>query len=172
MEIEFGGKYTQDQVRQAVRLLSRPRGWGWVRRLAGPMLFLFTLGLLGYAWISGEGVRPYSLVRAGTLLLLAGYYSASPYLSARRLEKQLWKVLDVQGAQRGIADGRGVAWQGLLYAGETGWEKFARIRADDTLLALITEEGTLHIFPRAFFHSAEDWERFRKLVQQRVKAIQ
>lgn len=172
MEIEFGGTYTQKQVRQAVTLLSKPTSWwGWIRRSVGPVVILFILGMLLYALITGEEIRAYSLVRAGTLILLGGYYTASPYLTANRLSKQLWERLERQGVQQGAANGRGVAWQGLFGSNETGWEKFARLREDETLLNLITEDGTLHIFPRAFFRSDEDWVRFRQMAHQRVKVI-
>lgn len=172
MQLEFGGRYTQEQVRQAVALLSRPANWwGWVRRLVGPVLLVYILGMLLYALVTGAEISAYSLVRAGTLLILTGYYSAAPYLSANRLVKQLWERLQDQGVQQGSADGRGVAWQGLFGASETGWEKFARLREDETLLELVTEDGTLHIFPRAFFGSDEDWTRFRQMAHQRIKLI-
>lgn len=172
MEIEFGGAYTRDQVRHAIQLLNKPNAWwGWVKRLIAPVFLVVVLGLLLYAVFSGEEITTYRIVRTGTVILLLGYYTALPYLSSNRLVKQLWGQLDLLGAQRGRADGRGVLWIGAEREAETPWEKFARLREGDGLLVLLTEAGNLHMFPREFFSTQEDWAHFLQLVHQRVKAI-
>jgi hypothetical protein len=171
MEIEFGGAYTEEQVRRAIGMIRKPTGWGLVRRYSMPVLLLAVLGFLAYAVIRGAEVTTYSLVRTGTLVVLLGYYTLSPYLVSRKVAGQFWERLQRQGVHRGRADGRGVVWNGLGGETEVGWEQFARLKEDENMLVLVTEDGVLHMFPQAFFASPEDWSRFRQMVRQRVKVI-
>lgn len=171
MEINFGGEFSEANVRQAIKLVSRPTGWRRITRWLMPVGTLLALGLSVYVILTGEEDLSYRMLRSGILFLLLGYYSISPYLKARQLGTQFWRRLQQQGRQRGQADALGVTWQAGERSSQIGWDQFDRRFETPDLLVLLTAEGVLHMFPRQFFASESDWKRFIDLTSTRVKVV-
>ena len=172
MEIDYEGQLTREELFRAVTLANRPS-----RRRAAVRIGLAILVLIAYPALillsaSEGGLSSYEIVRSSRhlitvllleIFLLQPFYM--PYFTARKL----WSNALMRTPDKGSITDRGVVYQMGDATREYPWESYAKLRKSDTVAALITADRILCPFPRSYFHSAEDWDRFLKIVEFRVK---
>lgn len=90
-----------------------------------------------------------------------------PYLGAR----QMWKNPSVRRKLTGAVTKKGILYRLEAGNNEIPWERFTRVRKVNNLVTLVTREGLLVIFPRSFFKSDSDWQRFERLVDTRIVSV-
>lgn len=171
MDIEFKGQYDTAAIRQAVELVQTP---------ARPLQSLRLLALLGslavifYAVqtaLADRFLNTLEMLEIVIPLVIILYFLIEPWLKKRRLAKV------IQGdRQPALMAGR-ITGAGVIYykspanqapGKEIPWEAFAHAAKSGDLLALLTVDGVLAIFPRSFFHSQQDWDTFQALAKEKV----
>jgi hypothetical protein len=166
MQIKFNGKYNKKLFFNAVRLANEP---GRTSRL----MYIFVGMVFGVITITTINEIIKTSDFAGqiieiALILLMGLvlYQAyiPPYLGARKM----WTVELEQRIFSGIISKNGITYNFPKGDKAYTWADFNRLRKMPNLITLITLGGMLLIFPRHFFKSDADWERFGKLVGTRV----
>ena len=90
-----------------------------------------------------------------------------PYFAARKL----WDQPGTQRPLKGTVSNQGITY--MLPEGENIilWVRFNRLQKIETLITLVRKDGLLVIFPRRFFKSESEWQKFNKLVDQKVIPI-
>ena len=102
------------------------------------------------------------------LILLMGLVLYQAYVPAYLGARKMWTAELEQRIMSGYITNKGITYkfeqENKFYA----WTDFNRLRKMPNLITLITLGGMLLIFPRHFFKTDVDWERFAKLVSTRV----
>ncbi len=166
MQIKFNGQYDKKLFFTAVRLANEP---GRVSRL---MYIMIALAFGVVVFMTAEeliATRDFAgnIIEIGLILLMGVVlYQAylPPYLGALKM----WNNTSVQRPLRGVIDKQGITYNFAEGNKNYAWSDFNRVRKTAGLITLITLGGMLLIFPRRFFKTDTDWERFTKLVDTRV----
>jgi hypothetical protein len=169
MEIPFKGQYTQSEFRRGVQLAGRTNSRN---RFGGLML---VAALAAVVFLSGQSfyngaifTDPFMLVRIGlALLLLAAYLLFDPiraYLQTRRL----WQNPAMQQPITGRVTIDGLTYTNVSPYRNVPWSRFARLRLNKDLAALLTQDGVLTLLPKRFFKSEKDWEAAVKVIRSKV----
>ncbi len=166
MQIKFNGQYTKELFFNAVRLANQPgRSSRLMYIFVGLVFGVMTVTTINEIIATGDFAGKIIEI---ALLLLMGLvlYQAyvPPYLGARKM----WDTTSVQRPLRGF-----ITKNGITYNFEKGdkayrWSDFNRKRQSKGLVTLVTITGMLLIFPRYFFKTDTDWERFTKIVETNV----
>ena len=169
MDIEFQGQYDRRLLQRAVALGTTPSTprlilrWLLVALAVAGLIFIVV-----YVATSGE----FNWLRVGRLLVgyaLLAYFALQPFFAPRRAAAQLWKRVEQNRTCTGRITSAGITFAGEYVTREIPWDRFMRVRKSGDLVVLMTADRTLTIFPRSFFASDADWQRFRQLVDYRVK---
>ena len=176
--IPWAGSCSPAEVRQAAALLTRPERLGQVTRWLLPVL---TVGLLG--WVAWDTVQASGVLAAGLpqftrlfLLVVLGYFSLLPLLTASRVQHGLEKNPRLQAELEGALSAQGVRLWTKTAGGEHREEAFMpwaifeqRLTAPD-LLVLASGQGRLCVLPRRFFADQAAWQQALAWAAQPVQA--
>ncbi|NOY97649.1 MAG: YcxB family protein [Chloroflexi bacterium] len=166
MQIKFNGQYDKKRFFAAVRLANSPQR---NRRV----VYLLVWMVLGVMLVSAVGtffetreVAPILLHLALIVLLGAVLWQAylPPYLAARKM----WANPSVRRTLHGVVTKQGITYNFSAGQKSYTWGQISRVRKTGNLVTLVTNGGMLLVFPRGFFRSQTDWERFVKLVETRI----
>ena len=169
MEISFRGQYDKDLFFRSVMLANQPPK---SRRFVRMFMFVFI--------VAAVAVLVLRLIETGDILgnaayivlvMMIGAFLARSYLQPYLGARSMWANPSLKQKLTGV-----VTKDGVIYKLETGdnkilWERFNRVRKANNLITLVTREGLLVIFPRAFFKNEADWRKFERLVDTRVVAV-
>jgi hypothetical protein len=169
MQIKFHGQYDKDLFFKAVALANRPPKNR--ARLLSIMLVIAAgaIGIIGYRTIaSGDW--------AGNLLYLAaavfmGAYVAQIFLRPYFAARKLWADPGSRRPLKGSINNHGLTY--VFPEGEATieWRRFNRVQKTGDLVTLVRDDGLLLVFPRRFFNNQSSWQKFNRLVDDKVTAI-
>lgn len=169
MEINFEGAYTKDLLRRGLALATRPVGWGLYWRIG--MIGLTILGLIYAIYLAASNL-PANGGRALQLavsLLILGYVAALPVTGPRTAANSLWRDPAHHRPLNGLVTDAGILLDPKGAAKLIPWSKFTKVKASPDLVVLLESGGVTEIFPRAFFASEADWNKFQKVTSERIK---
>ncbi len=166
MQIKFNGQYTKELFFSAVRIANEPGR-------SSRMMYIFVGLIFGVMTVTTGN----ELIQTGdwagnviniALILLMGVvlYQAyvPPYLGARRM----WTAELAQRQFKGFVTKNGITYNFPKGDKAYRWSDFNRLRQSKSIITLVTITGMLLIFPRYFFRTDTDWERFTKVVETNV----
>ena len=170
MEIHFDGTYDPATFLRVLVLIEKRSLLRTILRwlaLIGLILVLI-VGVGG--WLA-NGARVDNLPSLGgsaLTALLLGYAYAGPAITRRIITSRMFQgsashrvtgTADQQGIRMGPDPDQSVHFR---------WKQFTRSWRDGDLVVLQTAESSLALFRQDFFENDADWERFLKLVEQRL----
>lgn len=169
MQIKFNGRYDKDLFFQAVRVANQPGRnarimYIFVALVFGVMLATTTKNVAQTGDLAGN------LISIG-LLLVMGFllYQAyvPPYLGARKM----WTPELVQRVFTGTITKSGITYNFPQGNKIYQWSDINRLRIAPSFVTLVALSGMLLIFPRRFFKTNTDWERFKSVVESNVVSV-
>jgi hypothetical protein len=169
MEISFRGQYDKDLFFRSVMLANQPpKRRRFVRTFLSVFIVVAIAVLISRLIESGDilGHATYIVV----VMILGAFLLRSylqPYLGAR----SMWANPSVRRKLTGVITKKGILYRLEARNNEILWERFTRVRKVNNLITLVTREGLLVIFPRAFFKNDSDWQRFERLVDTKIVSI-
>ena len=166
IQIKFEGQYDKDLFFKAVALANRPPK---NRQRLLSILLVVAIGaiiVIGYRIITTrEWVENFVYLAAAIFMGgYVGYIFLRPYNAARKL----WADLGTRRALKGVITKRGITYVFPQGENTIEWEKFNRQQSTDKLVTIIRKDGLLVIFPRRFFKSEGNWQKFNTLVGENV----
>lgn len=165
MQIKFKGQYTRKLFFSAVRLANQSGRTAQVMHIFVGLVFAVLTVITVQDLIATQdwvgNIISLALLSLMGIVLYQAY--VPPYLGARRM----WTE-SVQRPLRGAVTKDGVTYHFAQGSKVYPWTEINRRRTTKGLVTLVTLTGMLLVFPRYFFHSDADWERFKKLVETRV----
>jgi hypothetical protein len=169
MQINFKGQYDRDLFFKSVALANRPPKNR--QRLLSFLLIIAigAIGVIGYRMItSGDWLG--NIVYLAAAIFMGGFVAQvflRPYFVARKL----WANPGTQRPLKGIVTNQGITY--VFPEGENviPWKRFNRLQKTDDLVTLVRNDGLLVIFPRSFFKSDSNWQKFNKLVDNSVAPL-
>ncbi|OQX63422.1 MAG: hypothetical protein B5M51_05070 [Anaerolinea sp. 4484_236] len=166
MQIKFNGKYDKKLFFTAVRLANEPGRSArmlhiLVAMVFGVMLVTTVQEIIKTGDIVGQIIEIALILLMGLVLYQA--YVPS-YLGARKM----WNAELEQRIMSGTITKSGITYKFPKGDRFYAWSDFNRLRKMPNLITLITLGGMLLIFPRHFFKSDADWERFTNFIDTRV----
>lgn len=171
MDIEFRGSYDKETVFKAVKLANSSKRASIVQI---GIIVLLVIILVAYfvSMISKDSWSTMDYLRSGRHLItlpLLIYFLLQPHLSSRKTASAIWKKPSISMLHQGIINTHGITYR-LIPSGqiEIEWSKFVRKVATDSLIVLLTAEGTISIFPRSFFVSEQEWQIVTQWINARV----
>ena len=168
MQIKFNGQYDKDLFFQAVRVANRPGRNARVMNILvalvfGVLLATTTKNVIQTGDLAGNLISIALLLVMGFLLYQA---YVPPYLGAR----QMWTPELAQRIFKGMVTKNGITYNFPQGDKSYQWSDFNRIQVVPSFVTLITLTGMLLVFPRRFFKTDTDWERFTSVVETNVIA--
>jgi hypothetical protein len=163
--IRFAGTLTEAEFRtmQRLGLLRWFRYLPWI--LVG--IVLWSVGgsggrLLAESW----SVDPrMTIVGLLPLVFLIAFVAAWPRMAVR----QAWRRNElVKMPVSGAADATGIEWDGQYIRGHYPWTVLKKYRRAAAMVVVYTQPNSVMFFPRSFFSSDTEWERFVALVAEKV----
>lgn len=172
MGIAFEGLLDKPTLFKGVSLASKLSRSGAILRLVGSLALIGLMIGLVISKVEGGSDLTTALIKSGRHFASVGvgiYVFLRPFFSAYSTTSKLWKNLAGQTALSGEISSLGIIFEPSAERPvEISWERIAKYRVTDDLFVLLTADGVLLTFPRAFFTSAEDWSRANQLVKLRV----
>lgn len=167
-EIRFSGKYDKKVFFRAVHLANQPsRRKPWVLP-AIAMAVMVVFVILVIRLISSRDIIENASYIA--IIMIAGGFTARSYLLPYLAARKLWKNRSIHEEHMGNISQTAIVYHLKIGKNEIPWQRFARVRKTNDFTALVTRDGLLIIFPKEFFRSSSDWERFNRLVGSKVIA--
>lgn len=169
MQIKFNGQYDKELFFKAVRVANQPGRSARIMNILVALVFGVML-VTTTKNIAQTGDLVGNLISIG-LLLVMGFllYQAyiPPYLGARKM----WTPELAQRVLKGT-----VTKSGVTYSFPKGnkiyrWSEINRLRITPSFVTLVALSGMLLIFPRRFFKTDADWERFKSVVESNVISV-
>lgn len=169
MQIKFHGKYDRRLFYKSVMLANRPaRSQRWVQ----PLMLVFVSVALCILVIrlvnSGDLLGNASYI---AVVMIAGSFVARSYLLPYLAARKLWANPAVQGDLAGTISRQGIVYSLKQGQNDMPWSRFRRVRRANGLTTLVARDGLLVIFPRRFFKSDTDWQKFNQLVDTNIISI-
>jgi hypothetical protein len=169
MEISFHGQYDRDLFFRSVMLANQPPK---SHRYVQAFMFVFIVAAI--AILVSRLIETGDILGNATyivLVMIIGAFLTRSFLQPYFAARKMWTNPAVRQKLTGV-----VAKDGIVYQLEAGnneilWERFNRIRKANNLITLVTREGLLVIFPRAFFKNDADWRTFERLVDTKIVTI-
>ena len=169
MQINFQGQYNRDLFFRAVALANRqPKN----RQRLLSFLLVIALGgflVIVYRIITDSDLLGNAVYLAAAIFMgaLVGQIFLRPYFVARKM----WENPGTQRPLKGMATDQGITY--ILPEGENKipWARFNRLQQTDDLLTLVRNDGLLLVFPQSFFKGQSDWQKFVKLVGNKVSPL-
>lgn len=166
MEIRYAGTFDLPLIRQAVALTHRP---GLNRRvLTGFLCVLLAAAAVGTVILLFE--QPENRANNGLRLVLwlaaLLYILLRPVWVNQRTAKRLWDMLQASPKVRGLITTAGVqAHFGKLEL-SLPWDQVARTARSPQLTTLLSRDGVMVVFPRAFFAAESDWDKLHQWLSE------
>ena len=158
MQIKFQGQYDKITFYRAVALANRPAK---NRQRLLSILLVIAIGaiaIIGYRIIAtGNWVENFVYLVAAILMGgFIAYIFYRPYYAARKM----WANPGTRRPLKGIITNQGITYS--LPEGENTieWEQYNRLQRTGDLVTLVRKDGLLLVFPRNFFKSKKNWEKF------------
>lgn len=170
MQIKFQGQYDKDLFFKAVALANRPPK---NRQRLLSILFVIAIGamgVIGYRIITSEDWAG-NFVYFAAAVFMGGYVAyifLRPYFAARKL----WANPGTQRPLKGTINKLGITF--VFPEGEITieWKDFYRPQKTNDLITLVRQkDGLLVIFPQRFFKGESDWQKFNKMVDNKVTPL-
>ena len=168
MQIKFNGQYDKELFFKAVRVANQPGRssrimYILVALVFGVLLVTTTQKVIQTGDFVGNVIEIALILLMGVVLYQA---YVPPFLGARNM----W----TEELARRIFKGK-VTKNGITYNFPQGdksyqWNGINRLRTTPSFITLITLTGMLLIFPRRFFKTDADWQRFTELIKTKVIA--
>jgi len=166
MQIKFNGQYDKDLFFNAVRVANQPvrasrAMYILVALVFGVLLLTTTKAVIQTGDFAG------SLIEIALILLMGAvlYQAYIPtYLGARNL----WTSELAQRIFKGTVTKNGITYTFPQGDKSYQWGEINRLRSTHGLVTLVTLTGMLLIFPRRFFKTDADWDRFKGVVETNV----
>lgn len=169
MEIKFQGRYDKSLFFQAVRLANQPAR---NQRFLQPLMLVFVLIAIGLLLVrlanSGDLLGNASYI---AVILIVGSFVARGYLLPFLAARKLWTNPALQQDLKGSISAKGITYSLQQGKNELPWNRFNRIRRARGLTTLVARDGLLLIFPRHFFKTDRDWQKFNQLVDNSIISI-
>ena len=169
MEIPFHGQYDKGLFFRSVMLANRPPK---SRRFVQTFMFVFIVAaivvLVSRLIETGDILGNATYI--ALVMIIAAFLGRSylqPYLAAR----SMWANPSVRQKLAGVVTKDGIEYQLPSGSNRILWERFNRVRKAGGLITLVTREGLLVIFPRAFFTNGVNWRKFERLVDTKIVSI-
>jgi len=154
--VPFAGTLSFEQYRRAQRLHLEHNvtRWSVVVPVAVIGLFLVAVNLASQ---DPSGSSAFVLLFPLVLLLLRWFEERS-YRNTWSSHKLAREPI------RGRISEHGLAIQGEHTSADIPWDRLLKWKASDDLLLVYEARNAMHVYPRAFFASEEDWQTARELV--------
>ncbi len=171
MEIEFRGHYDQATFFRAVALANQPSRREKIIR-TGITIF-FTVIYIAYFALaaSKEDLSSFDIFRTARHVIalpFIGYILLQPYIATYFSAQKMWKDPATSKPLAGMISSQGIAYISSRSRRDFTWDKFARARKADDLIALLTVDGTMAAFPRGFLRSDDDWRVLQQWIDAKV----
>jgi hypothetical protein len=162
MEIPFKGQITQAELVSIYNLAYKGRRW--LTYIFGPLFVIF-LGIFIY---SGGKVTTNGFLLGDLLFsaLIAGGVLWEPPISARRIYQN---QSEMRGIFSGTIDGEGISLKTILLTQKFKWGDYTKTVRDRNVVVLYQKNGRFNFFPRAWFSSDQDWQKFLSIVDSQVE---
>jgi len=169
MEITFRGQYDKDLFYKSVMLANQPpRNRRIVQSFMLAFIAVAIVVLIARLIETGDILGNVIYI---TLVMLIGAFLARSYLQPYLAARRLWSNPSVQRKLAGVVTRKGIEYRLEAGNNEILWERFTRVRRAKNLVTLVTREGLLVIFPRTFFKSEGDWQKFERLVGTKIVSL-
>ena len=169
MEITFRGKYNKELFFKSVRLANQPAR---SQRFLQPLMLVFVAVALVVLVVrlvsSGDLLGNASYI---AVIMIAGSFVARAYMLPYLAARKLWENPSVQAELIGSVTQKGITYSLKQGQNEMPWSRFRLIIRVTGLTTLVSRDGLLVIFPRHFFRSDHDWQKFNQLVDTSIIAI-
>lgn len=169
MEIAFRGQYDKSLFYKSVMLANQPPR---NRRLVQTFLLVFivvAIAVLIARLIETRDITGHAIYI--TVVMLISAFLARSYLQPYLAARKMWDNPSVQRKLSGAVTKKGILYRLEEGSNEILWERFTRVRKARNLITLVTREGLLLIFPRSFFKNEGAWQKFERLVDTKIVAI-
>jgi len=80
----------------------------------------------------------------------------------------VWNSPLCQGTFRGLATDETLALGNAAYESVVRWDAYVRYTTSDAVVLLYQNNAAFNMVPRSFFATDQDWQRFRRHVQDTV----
>jgi len=169
MQINFQGQYDRDLFFKAVALANRPPKNR--QRLLSLMLVIAigALGVIGYRIITTGDLIGNVLYLAAAIFM--GGFVAQIFLRPYFVARKLWENPGTQRPLKGVVTDHDIIYVFPEGQNKIEWRRFNRLQKSDDLITLVRTDGLLVVFPRHFFKSESNWNKFNKVVDEKVIAL-
>lgn len=169
MEIKFRGSYDKNLFFKSVQLANQSaRRKPWVLPVISVVVLVAFIILIFRLVNSRDVIGNSSYI---VIVMIAGGFSVRSYLLPYLAARKLWANPAVQEEHAGSISSKGIIYYLKKGKNEMPWERFNRVRRIKGITTLVTRDGLLLIFPRNFFASEIDWQRFNQLVETKTITI-
>ena len=169
MQIKFNGQYDKDLFFKAVRVANQPTRSARIMYILVALVFGVLLVTTTQSVIQtgdfADNLIEISLVLLMGVVLYQAYLP--PYLGARKM----WTPELAQRTFKGTVTKNGITYSFPQGDKSYQWSDINRLRTTPSFVTLITLTGMLLVFPRRFFKTDADWERFRGVVESNVVSV-
>jgi hypothetical protein len=164
MEIQFEGSLTKEDYLDMVKLSSRPLNSSWLRIDLWLLLVSFGVVLVfGSIWLlllkhTETGI----LLAVGVVLLVIG-------MKIKTAPRNLWKQNEaLRAPQRGTVSDDAIQFMSSFGESRFEWAAISGFGEYKETILLFQSNTMVIPFPKRFFNSKEDWDRFRQLVMEKL----
>ena len=166
MGISFRGQYDRDLFFRSVRLANQPpKSRRFVRTFMLVFIIAAIVVLVSRLIETGDFLGNATYI---VLVMIVGAFLVRSYLQPYLGARSMWANPSVRRILVGVVTKNGISYQLEAGNNEIPWERFNRVRKANNLITLVTREGLLVIFPRAFFKNEADWQKFERLVETKI----
>lgn len=166
MQIKFNGQYDKDLFFKAVRVANQPGRSARIMYILVALVFGVLL-VTTIQTVIQTGDFAGNLIEIALVLLMGVVlYQAyvPPYLGARKM----WTPELAQRIFKGAVTKNGITYTFPQDDKSYHWSDINRLRTTPSFVTLITLTGMLLVFPRRFFKTDADWQRFKSVIETSV----
>jgi hypothetical protein len=167
MEIKFGGVFDIAMFRRAIELAQRPSRTTRATRWLFAGLLLLVLGIQALDLIQGRGVDSTSILRSAVLVVVIAYFLARPLINLWLVSRRIAADPQPKNLSGKITE-EGFTYRFMETEAEVPWNLITRKRWTENMVVLLIPRGGMFFFPRALFHSQQDWQQFLEAVDSRI----
>lgn len=172
MDIEFEGHYERSQIFKGIALANQLSPKQNFLRIGFSIAVFVIFILIFIAAAAKSSYTPFDLLKSARHLIalpLLLYFLLRPYISSYFGAQRLWNNLAMEHPNNGTISNRGITYDSKIRGSEEiSWEQFSKLRITDDLIVLLTDGGTLVLFPKTFFKTETDWTAVAKLAEFKV----
>ena len=175
MDIEFHGQYSKDILFKALSLINKPSKRSAILRILLFIVFLSIYIPLVVMVANNEdrsSYEVYRLIRHFLTIIVLGYFIFQPYISSYFTASRLWNTSVMRKPVSGVISSQGITYSSSPSNEIISWENFSKVCKSEDIIAMTFPGKLPLIFSRSFFNNAEDWAKFQKLVEYKIKEVQ